>query len=330
MSDTTAPFRWGILGTGAIAHQFAIGLTSVPDAELAAVGSRSEESARRFAEERGARRAHGSYAALAADPEIDAIYVATPHVRHREDTLACLAQGKPVLCEKPFAMNLAEGKDMVAAARESGVFLMEAMWTRFLPAMVFLREQLAAGLIGEVRGLTCDFGFRADFDPKSRLFDPALGGGALLDVGVYCVALSRSIFGQAPAEITGLAHLGETGVDEESSWIFRYADGRLSSQSAAVRLDSAQEAIVHGSEGRVRVPHFWNARTLIVERGDHRETLEPEAQGNGYNYEAEEVARCVRAGQLESALMPLDESLEILNTLDRIRDQWGLRYPADG
>ena len=194
--------RWGILGTGNIANKFANGLRAVPGAELAAVGSRSAATAEAFAKEHGARRAHATYEALAHDPEADAIYIATPHVLHHENTLACIAGAKAVLCEKPFAMNAREAEEMVAAARAAGTFLCEAMWTRFLPGTRRVRELLTSGAIGEPRQLECDFGFRTDFRPEGRLFNPDLGGGALLDVGVYCVAYARMVFGSAPEEIT--------------------------------------------------------------------------------------------------------------------------------
>src|SRR5215216_7626821 len=196
--------RWGILGTGNIASQFARGLVALDDAELVAVGSRTAESAEAFGERFSAPRRHASYAALASDPDVDAIYIATPHPLHHDNTIMGLEAGKAVLCEKPFAINAGQAQAMIATARERGVFLMEAMWTRFLPHMVRLRELLAAGAIGEVRMLQADFGFRTSFNPQSRLFDPALGGGALLDVGVYTISFAQMILGE-PDRVTGLA-----------------------------------------------------------------------------------------------------------------------------
>ncbi|MFN8568711.1 MAG: Gfo/Idh/MocA family oxidoreductase [Kouleothrix sp.] len=186
--------RWGILGTGSIAGQFARGLAALDDAKLVAVGSRTAAAAAGFAQRVGAERAHGSYAELAHDPQVDAIYIATPHPLHHANTLLCLGAGKAVLCEKPFAINAGEAAAMIDAARARGLFLMEAMWTRFLPHMLRLRELLAAGVIGELRMLQADFGFRTEFNPHSRLFDPALGGGALLDVGIYPVSLASMLW----------------------------------------------------------------------------------------------------------------------------------------
>ncbi len=251
--------RWGILGTGTIATKFALGLRAADNAELRAVGSRSEATAEAFAREHGAARAHASYEALARDPEVDAIYIATPHVLHRENTLSCIAGGKAVLCEKPFAMNASEGEEMVAAARSAGTFLCEAMWTRFLPATRRVRELINTGVIGEPRQLECDFGFRTELDPRGRLFDPALGGGALLDVGIYCVAYARMVFGGAPAEVHSSAHIGETGVDEQSAYLFRYDSGALARMSSATRTETAHRATIWGTEGSIEVPDFWQA-----------------------------------------------------------------------
>lgn len=318
------PFRWGILSTGRIARIFAEGLSALPDAELAAVGSRDLASAQRFAADFRGARAHGSYAALAADPEIDAIYVGTPHPYHRENTLLCLEHGKPVLCEKPFAMSAAEGREMVAAAREAGVFLMEAMWTRCNPVHREVTRLVREGAIGEPRMLQVDFGFRTDFDPTSRLFAPELGGGALLDVGVYCVSLAHHVFGGPPEALTGLAHLGETGVDEQSAWVMRFPGGRLAVCSSAVRTNTPQEAVLTGTEGRIRIPDFWHADRYVLGKREKRF----QHRGNGYHYEAEEVARCVRGGLLESELLPLDETVQVLETMDRLRSEWGLEYPT--
>jgi predicted dehydrogenase len=318
-------FRWGILGTGRIANKFAAGLADVEGAELVAVGSRSREGAEAFGSKWNLRKRHASYAALAADAEVDAIYVSTPHNLHCENTLLCLEAGKPVLCEKPFAMNAPQVEEMIRCARQRGVFLMEGMWTRWNPVTVRVRELVREGAIGSPRMLQCDLGFRAPFDPGSRLFDLALGGGALLDVGVYCVAYAHMIFGAAPEEVVGLADRGATGADEQSACILRFGDGALAVLSSAVRTNTPVEATISGTDGSIRVPRFYDADRLFLKG----EEILVERAGNGFNYEAAEVQRLVRAGKLESDVLPLDESLAILRTLDRIRAQWGLRYPAD-
>jgi predicted dehydrogenase len=322
--------RWGILGTGNIASQFATGLVALDDAALVAVGSRTDAAAQAFGERFGVPRRHASYAELAGDPDVDVIYVATPHSLHRDNTLLCLQAGKAVLCEKPFAINAGEAQAMIAAARERGLFLMEAMWTRFLPHMVKLRQLLADGAIGELRMLQADFGFRTDVDPKSRLFDPTLGGGALLDVGIYPVSLAALLFG-TPARVTSMAHLGAAGVDEQSAQIFGYAQGQLAILSSAIRTNSPHEALLLGTNGSIRLHSSWwkpTTMTLAIS-GRPDELIEVPATGNGYNYEAAEVGGCLRAGRTESDVMPLDETLAIMRTLDELRAQWGLRYPSD-
>ena len=322
--------RWGILGAGNIARAFAKGLHALEDAELAAVGSRSLAKAEAFAADYGARRSYGSYEALVSDPEIDAVYVATPHVFHKAHTLLALEHGKAVLCEKPFALNETEARQMVEAARSRGVFLMEAMWTRFLPHVTRALELAAEGAVGEVRQLTADFGFRADFDPRSRLFDPALGGGALLDVGVYLLWLTQAVFGE-PRNALGFATLGKTGVDEEAAIVLEHAQGQHALLSTGLRFDTPHEAVLVGTEGRIRLlPSWWKPSQLLLERrGRVAERLEPGLEGNGYNYEAAEVGRCLREGRLESDILPLEGTLAVARTMDELRRAWGLRYPAE-
>lgn len=326
----TTPFRWGILGTGSIAKQFARGLAAIPDARLAAVGSRSIESASAFAAEFKADRAHATYEALAADPEIDAIYIATPHPLHRDNALLCLDHGKAVLCEKPFTVNLAEAQAIVAKARKKKLFCMEAMWTRFLPANVQVRRWLADKAIGEVRLMTADFGFRCGWDPKSRLLDPKLGGGALLDVGCYTLAYARMVFGADPKRIQAAAHIGKTKVDEQVAVLAQYANGAMATITAAVRTNTTHDVWIYGTEGKIHVPGFWHARNATLFRdGKEPEKVEPAFTGNGYNYQAIEVAQCVRAGKTESAIVPLAESLSVMATMDAVRTQIGLSYPMD-
>jgi predicted dehydrogenase len=314
--------RWGILGTGRIAGIFAEGLRSVDDAELVAVGSRTDAAARAFGQRFGVARCDASYAALANDPDVDAIYVATPHTLHKQNTLLCLAAGKPVLCEKPFAINAGEAGEMIAAARERGLFLMEAMWTRFLPHIVRLRELLAAGTIGDVRMLKADFCFRTELNPQSRLFDPALGGGGLLDVGIYPVSLASMILGP-PERIVSMADLGATGVDEQAALVFGYPAGQLAVLTAATRTATPHEALICGTAGQIRIQHSWwePSRMILTLPGRLDQPIDPPTIGNGYNYEAIEVGRCLRAGRRESDVVPLDETLAIMRTLDQVRAQ---------
>ena len=331
LSRADRPIRWGILGTGRIAHAFARGLAVVPDAALVAVGSRAATTADAFADEFDIPRRHASYAALAADPEVDVIYVSTPHPDHRASTLLCLDAGKAVLCEKPFAMNAAEARAMVAAAQSRGLFLMEAMWTRFRPAMVKVRELLAAGALGEVRFLSATIGWKQPFDPGHRLFDPALGGGALLDGGVYPVSFASMVLG-TPRQITGAAAFGQTGIDEQAALAFGYDSGAVASLAVTVRAMPVSIGLILGSEGRIEIHHDWHRpERLTYTRYDDapQPFAYPQTEGNGYQYEAIEVGRCLRAGLTESPVMPLAETISIMETMDTLRGQWGLRYPME-
>jgi predicted dehydrogenase len=326
----TERIRWGIIGTGRIAAQFADGLAVLPDAALVAVGSRAQESADAFGDRFDVSRRHASYEALAEDPEVDVVYIATPHPFHQENSILCLRAGKAVLCEKPFAINAGQAQAVIDLAREEGLFLMEAMWTRFLPTMRKLRELLAAETIGPVQMMSADFGFRSEFDPTSRLFDPALGGGALLDVGVYTLSLAEMTLGP-PARITSMAHIGETGVDEQAVVVLGFGSGQMALLSTSVRTTTSQEATLLGTEGQIKVhAPWWQSQKLsLTLSGQGTEVLELPFAGNGYQYEAQAVMDCLRERRQQSAVMPWDETLSVMRTMDRVRAQWGLRYPME-
>ncbi len=314
--------RWGIAATGAIAGSFATGLAETEDAELAAVASRTTERAQAFADEHGFARAHGSYEALAEDPEVDVVYVASPQNRHCDDTLLFLEGGKHVLCEKPFAMTPAEGERMVAAAQDRGLFLMEAMWTRFLPAYVTLRELLDEGRIGEVQLVEADFGFSLPFDPDHRLFDPERGGGALLDLGVYPVQLARFVLGP-PDRVAAAGHIGATGVDEAVGAVLHHPGGHLAVVKTAITMQMTCTARIAGTAGSIELPAFMHcpgALTVVSPVGEREELVRP-IEGQGLRYQVPEVHRCVAEGRLESDVMPHAETLGILETLDEIRAQ---------
>jgi predicted dehydrogenase len=321
--------RWGIMGPGRIAHKFVQSLQCIKDAEIAAVGSSSVERATEFAAQYGINRAYGSYQDFVADPYIDIVYIGTQHPGHFECALMCLKAGKAVLCEKPFTINAPETATLIRTARKSGIFLMEAMWMRYLPAMVQVRELLAQGVIGEIRMIKADFGNRIPWDPEGRLLNPASGGGALLDVGIYPVSFSAMIFGASPVKITGIAHLGKTGVDEQFSAILGYEEGKIAVLSGAVRTALPNEARVIGTEGYIRIPHFWYASGFELCRDNKTEQFDIPFVSTGYFHEAEEAMRCLRAGLTESSIMPLDESLKIMKILDTLRKQWGLKYPME-
>ena len=323
--------RWGILGTGAIAHKFAAGLAACDTAELAAVGSRAQATADKFGDEFKIPRRHASYEALAADPEVDAIYVSTPHPMHRPNTILCLEHGKAVLCEKPFTINAREAREVIDVARQKRLFLMEAMWTRFLPIVVQARAWIAEGAIGEVRMVEASFGFRGSTDESSRLLAPEMGGGSLLDVGVYPISLASMIFGAQPREIASMAHLGATGVDEQAAMVFRYENDALAILSCAVRTNTLHNAVIMGTDGMIVIEApFWSGTVATLDRPDEKPVRkEIPFKGNGYNYQAEEVMACMRAGKLESEIMPWSETIAIMETMDTIRAQWGVKYPME-
>jgi predicted dehydrogenase len=322
--------RWGIIGAGWISSQFAAGLSVLSEADLVAVGSRTQESAEKFGARFNVPRRHGSYEALANDPEVDVVYIGTPHPMHKDNSLLCLEAGKAVLCEKPFTINATEAEQVIKLARSKKLFLMEAMWTRYIPLIVKVREMINEGVIGELQLFTADLGFRAEYDPQHRLFNPDLGGGALLDIGVYPISFASMLFGP-PDRIIGLAQFGKTGVDEQMSVVLGHDRGQLATCYATFRTDSPIEAIIMGTKGRIRVhtPMFKPTTLTLSIRGRDEEVIKLPLVGNGYNYQAVEVMNCLRAGQLESEIMPLDETLQIMRTMDEIRAQWGLKYPME-
>jgi predicted dehydrogenase len=320
--------RWGILSTGGIAASFAADLSLVPGAELAAVGSRTEKSAAAFAERHGIPRAHGSWAALAADPEVDVIYVATPHAFHLDAALTCLAGGKAVLCEKPMTLDLATSQRLVEESRTRNLFLMEAMWMRCNPAIRQITDLIGDGAIGEVTAVQADFGLQGPFDPTHRLRDPAQGGGALLDLGVYPLNLAHLVLGY-PARVQSAARLTPEGVDDNTGILLSYASGAVATLSCSLVGETRNAASITGTRGRIDLPQgFFAPRTFTL----HRQGHEPEDrnhpfEGNGYQYEAQEVQRCLTEGTLESPLMPHEATLEMMKLMDDIRSQIGVTYP---
>ncbi len=244
--------------------------------------------------------------------------------------MLCLHSGKPVLCEKPFALNAGQAEEMIQTAREKELFLMEAMWTRFFPLMGKVRALVDEGTIGEVQMLIADLCIHFDFDPADRRYASELGGGALLDLGVYPLSFASMIMG-SPSSITATAHLGETGVDEQAGIVLTYDGGRVSTLYTSIRVDSPVEAILLGTRGQIRIHPWWihPDKLALSVSGQEAITIEEPYAGNGYQFEAAEVMACLRAGKLESDLMPLDETLSIVETMDTIRSQWGLRYPGE-
>jgi len=316
------PLRWGLIGTGWIADSFAADLAFTDSGRVVAVGSRRIETANAFADRFEIPNRHASYEALVADPDVDVVYVATPHPMHHPNTLLALRAVKPVLVEKPFTMNAAEARELVAVARAEKLFLMEAMWTRFLPHVARIRQLIAAGALGEIVSVSADHGQWFAQDPDFRLFAPELGGGALLDLGVYPVSFASMLLG-APESIVALIEPAFTGVDGQTSMLLGYASGAQAVLSCTSLARSPTRAAIVGTEARIEIDgDFYTPSpfTLITRTGERTRYDEP-YQGRGMWYQADEVARCLQGGLLESPLMPLDESISIMQTMDAVLAQ---------
>ncbi|MNW31915.1 1,5-anhydro-D-fructose reductase [compost metagenome] len=326
----TKRVKWGLISTGWIAEKFAADLAHASNGELYAVASRTIESADKFAKQFNIPKAYGSYEELLADPEVDVVYIGTPHPMHKENILSALHAGKSVLCEKPVTMNSEELEEVLAVAKEKQLFFMEAMWTRYLKPIRQVREWLAEGKIGDVLLLKAEFGFRMEWDPNHRLLNPELGGGALLDAGIYPVSFASMIFGPNPERMASTAHIGETGVDEQFSIMLSYSEGRTAMLNGAIRLGLPNDAFIQGTKGYIHIPRFLfsDSATLYVD-GEEPVVIKDDREFAGYAYEAEEVGRCLQEGLLESPVMTWEESLGIMRLLDQARGQWGLRYEAD-
>ncbi len=322
--------RWGIVGPGRIAERVVEDFAVVDGARAVAVGSRSQQRAEDFAGRHGLDRAYGSYADLLADPDVDVLYISTPHPQHHAVALAAVRAGKALLVEKAFTATVAGATEVVELARERGVFVMEAMWTRFQPAVVRLRELIADGAIGEVRSVQADLGVQREFDPSDRLFARELGGGALLDLGVYVVSFAQMLLG-TPDTVSAAGSLFPTGVDAEASLLLGYADGRSATLMTSLRNALPGQARVFGTTGWIDVPpRFHHPQTIVL----HREDAEPETisrlpLGAGYAHELIEVTECLRAGRTESAVMPPSDTLAVQTVLEDAAAQLGVTFAED-
>lgn len=324
--------NWGIIGLGKIARHFADDLKLLPNARLHAVASSSLERARDFAAEFNAPHAFGSYEALLSCADLDVVYVATPHTFHCEHTLLFLEHGLPVLCEKPFAMNFDEARRMVASARRNRVFLMEALWTRFIPAIEQAFRWVEQGEIGHLHTIKADLGFNMPFNPNSRVFDKRLGAGSLLDLGIYPALLALSFFGK-PAfdDICAAATFNASDVDESCAFTFQYPEGKLALGHSTIAANTALGAHLYGTEGSIFLqPRWHHTQKLTLSRYDGRQEQFSEQEfpyaGRGYHFEAAHVGWCLENGLLESDVVPLDFTLDLAETLDAIRTKIGLEY----
>ena len=361
---SSQPIRWGIIGTGFIAGEFARGLQSVSQAQLLGIASRQASNAEAFSKVFNVPRFYNSSEELVNDPDIDVVYIGTPNYTHKDLSILCLEAGKPVLCEKPFAVNAAEAREVVEVARRQQLFCMEAMWMRFMPLIQQVKQAIASGEIGKVRMLSADFGYVVNGNSSSHFDTLEKGGGVLLDRGIYGLSLAYYLLGE-PSAIQSQANLLDTGVDEQSTVLLNYDSGALAVLSQSLCTENTNQATIAGSKGRITIDKLFimpekisldrfpeaagNAfpspltplstkqklvakvkQNFLVRRAyislsgllrSPETTIQP-LEGNGYNYEAEEVVRCLQAGKLESETMPLDETLKIIEAMDLIRSQW--------
>lgn len=321
--------KWGILGTGRIAHTFVTALRVVPDSEVYAVGSRTMETALKFASEFSVPKAYGSYEELVTDPDIDVIYIATPHSFHLENALLALNHNKHVLCEKPMGVNSREENIMIEKAKEKNLFLMEALWSRFLPNIIKTKELVDSGEIGEVKLLTAFFSIKSENGPEHRHFNIDLCGGAILDIGIYNIFLSLLLLGE-PKSFSAAAGLSNQGVDNSSSYTFQYHKDTLAVMYSSFLAKSAVVAEIHGTKGKIQLDHLWfcPGNVKLIYHDGREKLFEFEVKSNGYEYEAEEVAQCIRAGKTQSEMWSWNNSLQLVGMMDSIRKECGVEYPG--
>ena len=326
----TESLRWGILGTGWIAEQFVADILA-SGFTVAAVGSRSDDSAAAFAEKFGIASAHGSYEALVADPEVDIIYVATPHPMHAENSTLAVNGGKHVLVEKPFTLNADEAEKLVDLAAEKNIVVLEAMWTRWLPHMVRLREILAAGTIGDVRTVIADHNQKLPSDPKHRINNPELGGGALLDLGIYPVSFAWDVLGE-PTTVNAISSPTATGVDRQTAILLGYADGQQAVLHTALDTAGPNSASVIGTDGWIAISGTFyvpTSFTVYDSAGTVVEEFDTTVAERGMQFQAWEAERLVAAGVTAGDVLPPSQSVAIMRTLDEVRRQIGLAYPGE-
>lgn len=319
-------FKWGIIGPGKIANKFATDLSTVPDAELYAVASRSKEKAEEFAAAHNVAHSYGSYEAMLKNEELEVVYIATPHVFHYEHTLLCLKYGKAVLCEKPFAMNLQQVQEMIKVAKENKVFLMEALWTYFLPHYKFVLNLVEKQTFGKIIDFKADFGFEAPYLPEKRLYNKSLGGGSLLDIGIYPVFAALTLLGK-PDEIEATASLCETGVDETCDIKFTYKDGAIATLSSAINKTTPTTAVLILENAVVTLVNRFHEPTEVYIKTEEKEEKKTfDVATIGYSFEAEHVQEMLKQNRTESDVMTFEMSLLLIETLDKIRKKINLEY----
>lgn len=322
--------RWGIIGPGKIAEKFADALVATDNSLLHAVASRKLSKAKDFSSKFGVPKSYGNYGEMLEDKEVDAVYISTPHNLHFENAKACLLAGKHVLCEKPFTVTFREAEELFIISRNKNIFIMEALWTRFLPVYKRVAEWLEAGEAGNLKLLSSSFGFESHKDYHHRLFEPALAGGALLDIGSYNVAISQWVLRKNPAKICADSFIGDTGVDERTSVIMSYDGGEVSQFTCSMEAQLPNDFTIYGTKGSIRMHPCFNSTTKATLSLKKREVTITEAfRRNGFEYQIDEAARCICEGHIESPLMPHNDTLGNMKTIDSIRRMIGLRFPFE-
>ncbi|MCB2290578.1 Gfo/Idh/MocA family oxidoreductase [Clostridium sp. CS001] len=317
--------RWGIIGLGNMAHKFADALRILQDGELCAVASRSKGKAEEFGEEYSVSKykCYGSYEELSKDKDIDAVYVAVPNVFHKEISILLLKSGKAVLCEKPIAMNEQETREVIKVAQDNKMFFMEAMWTRFLPVYEKVDSWIKHGLIGEVRMIQGDFGISRYLSPEGIKLNKKLGGGALLDIGVYPVSMCHFLFDSVPSVVKSIAHIGETGVDIQVTVNFGFSKGRVAAFCCSLNAETSGVLHIMGTKGRIELPQYWKGEGAVIFcDGKSEKEVNIPHKCNGYEFEIQEVMNCIKSGKLESDRMSWNKSIEVMHIMDLIKAQW--------
>jgi len=322
--------KWALAGTGGISNEFITGLKAA-GGHAEAVVSRSMENAQIFAVKNGIEKTFDNYDRMLEDKDIDIVYIGTVHTTHKDLAIRALKAKKAVLCEKPVSINAEELNEMIKAAKTNNVFFMEAMWTRFTPPLEEVRNWLSQGLIGDVKMVQANFGYNVRYDPENRLFNLHLGGGALLDAGIYPLSLISMVYnGKRPADIKSQLFFGKTGVDELGAILLSYGDHKLAVASTANRTAMANDVWIYGTSGKIHIPYFvWGRSARLLVDGKDEYFYQPEFISNGYNYEAQAVMNCIKEGKIECPVMSWDESLILMETMDTIRSQWNFRYPCE-
>ena len=321
--------KWGIIGPGTIANAFAKEVSKTEKGKLVAVYGRNEEKSKKFAKEYNLEKSYANIDEFLNDKEIDAVYIATPHNYHMDFAIKCIKAKKHVLCEKPFSYNKKTSEEVLKLAKENNVFIMEALWTLFFPAIIKAKSWIDEGKIGKIKMISASFGFESEEDINSRLYNPNLAGGALLDVGIYPILFSNFMMNDVPKEINTTATMTNTGVDESNLISFKYKDNTLASLSCSIKVATDNTAVIYGEKGKIVIPSFWMAKKATLYSNNEEIVFEDEYKGTGYIYEIIEANNCILNNKIESDVASHKVTLELAKIMDEIRGQIGFIYPFE-